>query len=272
MLLRIVGKKHLYTLFLICATLVSITSCGVRKQAGNAEAPLPAPIQTFMAAKSNLSSYKVSGQCTLYTSDGSMQSSIYMYVAPQTGIKLSLRPLPFLDAGAIFFLPNEVIIINKIDKYCVRASYQELSQAFHINVSYPLFESLFTGYYCDEDLQILSVDANNHTLYTEAADKSLRLLYTINPQRARPTHIVVTAPQYTEELDCSYQQYYSDNKGATPQSITFGLRRGNQAYGSLALELDAPKFVPTDNQALQAKIPANYNTLTIESFLSVLGK
>ncbi len=124
--------KRLIQYIAIIITLISVSSCDILKQV------LLPPAQPIEAIKSD---WRVK---TNIKGTG-ISTKVRVEAVREQGIFMSVRPFPFVELARLWFTPQEIFIVDLIDKRYAKVDYSKLPLEFAKAQSFALVEDYVFG-------------------------------------------------------------------------------------------------------------------------------
>ncbi len=129
---------HIKYISLIFLLLLGLSSCKTRK--------------TYSTTGYEKLITKSDWKIKLHWKGESLSSKARLEAAEDEGLYLSLRPFPFIELARFWFMPDEIVVVDLIDKRYARITYRQIPKDLGTKLSYRKVENFIFKSLEDEQL------------------------------------------------------------------------------------------------------------------------
>lgn len=272
---RAIANLLLYTL-----VVGAIFSCGVRKRSGevatregSSATAIRKRLEAFQLETMPNEGFRLQGTLEIKKRDGSEEwrSNLFLFAKQGEGIALTLRPIPFVEVGTLYILPEAVFLFDKIIRRYVQAHYEELSSLLGYSISYELLASLLLGYYYPSEIGTGRF-GEDMTFWLKEDTPPLAIGYRFDRPIAKPSKAILQDWEKAREvLTIEYRQFQSSSVGHLPSEIHLASSYAPLSSYTLTLSFGEARLGEKQlSRRLQPPSTDRYTPITLHELLMSL--
>jgi hypothetical protein len=198
-------------------------------------------------------------------------------------VRITLTPFGLMEVGRLEFTPDYVLLINRMDKEYVKATYNEVDFLKANGLDFYTLQALFWNELFQPSKKVLS-DADL-SLYTadmsQPADRHITLKngklafdWTTSVAKALITNALITYAQGTPQTSTVSMEYgdfvpMGSKRFPSREKVTFQTKAMNT--GKLSLELKLNKITNDTDWESRTTVSDKYRKISAQQFFSKLG-
>lgn len=193
-------------------------------------------------------------------------------------IQLSIAPILGIEVARAEFTPNGILIIDRLKKRYITATFDELRQMSNTNLDYNILQSLFLNSVFVPGKQNLTASNLNDFSVTPENDKVIMSIdntktfnYTfiasLQPELLKESEISLKSSNY--KLLWKYDNFKDFNKGTFPTYMNINVIGGKSL---LSAEIEISRLSTDVNWEKHTEIPQKYKKVELQEILKQLLK
>ncbi len=206
-----------------------------------------------------------------------------LYMRKDEVIRIQLTPFGLMEVGRLEFTPDYVLLINRMEKEYVKATYNDLDFLKANGLDFYSLQSLFWNELfqpskkalSDSDLSLyktnMSEQPNRHITM-----QSGKLLFdwNTNASMARITETLITYAKGTSQASTVKMEYgdfvpMGSKRFPSKEKVTFNTKAFNT--GKMTLEFLLNKITNDSDWEAKSSVPSKYKQISAQQFFAKLG-
>ena len=198
-------------------------------------------------------------------------------------VRITLTPFGLMEVGRLEFTPDYVLLINRMDKEYVKATYNEVDFLKANGLDFYSLQALFWNelfqpskkVLSDTDLSLYSADMAQQTnRHITLKNGKLSFDWTTDVAKALITNALITYGQGTAQPSTVKMEYgdfvpMGSKRFPSKEKATFQTKAMNT--GKLSLELKLNKITNDTNWESRTTVSDKYKQISAQQFFSKLG-
>lgn len=191
---------------------------------------------------------------------------------------LSAAPLLGIEVARVEITPSAILVIDRMKKRYVKASYEELNRYLKNNLDYNSLESLFLNSIFlpgvdglssrSADKFTISKDSENVTLHVKGTrDLDYSFTTDSNTERVIESDIFVKGTSYA--LKWKYENFKPFSKGEFPYNMNVNL---DGIKKKISLQIELTRISNDSDWSYSTEIPRKYEKVGLDEILKIFAK